>query len=155
MHAAGYQITWPLLMQAYLFGVAGSLAMPLRRIVPASNPHGLPQPLDLVLHDERNPNLGGHLDIVGWEASPETQDSTSLELLCEAIRRPLVRHLACHRIGLHLLHLRLDEVERQAVESGGEASNQGPANDRHRCRSSCVLQDLLGLRIEGQCAKCG
>jgi len=52
-----------------------------RRESTASNPHSPPHTFDLVLHDECNANLGGHLGIVGREPGPQAQETASLELL--------------------------------------------------------------------------
>merc|ERR1712050_768213 len=126
-----------------------------RRESTASNPHSPPHTFDLVLHDQRNANLGGHLGIVGREPGPQAQETACLELLGSAVQWSLVRHLTSHRIRLHLLHLGLDEVERQAEEGGGKASNQATTDDRHRPGSACLLQHLLGLRVERERAKGG
>merc|ERR1711972_491320 len=130
-------------------------AVVARRESTASNPHRPPHTLDPVLHDERNANLGGHLGIVGREPGPQAQETASLELLGSAVQWSLVWHLTSHRIRLHLLHLRLDEVERQAEEGRGKASNQATTDDRHRPGSACLLQHLLGLRVERERAKGG
>merc|ERR1712050_541284 len=126
-----------------------------RRESTASNPHSPPHTFDLVLHDERNANLGGHLSVVGREPGPQAQETASLELLGSTVQWSLVWHLTSHWIRLHLLHLGLDKVERQAEESRGKASNQATTDDRHWPGSTCFLQHLLGLRIERKSAKCG
>merc|ERR550514_2512988 len=95
-----------------------------RWITPRTKPSQadlLPDELHLVLRDERDHGVRGNAEVVGREARPQARDPPGLDLLHGTIDRPLERHLASDRVWLHLLNLRLDEIEGEAEEGGEEA----------------------------------
>eukprot|EP00444_Apocalathium_aciculiferum_P060374 CAMPEP_0183598890 /NCGR_PEP_ID=MMETSP0371-20130417/179156_1 /TAXON_ID=268820 /ORGANISM="Peridinium aciculiferum, Strain PAER-2" /LENGTH=338 /DNA_ID=CAMNT_0025810951 /DNA_START=387 /DNA_END=1399 /DNA_ORIENTATION=- len=86
--------------------------------------HSCPHLLDLILCNQGDHRMRRDAHVVGREAGPQTRDAADLDLLHGAIDRALEWHLTGHRIGLRLLDLRLDIIERER-EEGGEETGDG------------------------------
>mmetsp|Transcript_127560 Transcript_127560/g.407986 ORF Transcript_127560/g.407986 Transcript_127560/m.407986 type:complete len:280 (-) Transcript_127560:57-896(-) len=91
--------------------------------------------------------------VVGREAGPQTSDAADLDLLHGAIDRALEWHLTGHRIGLRLLDLCLDIVERQREEGGEEAGDGGRAEGLSGSRDADRLELVLRQAVEAQHAE--
>mmetsp|Transcript_89534 Transcript_89534/g.278634 ORF Transcript_89534/g.278634 Transcript_89534/m.278634 type:complete len:245 (+) Transcript_89534:237-971(+) len=119
----------------------------------ASEAHGAPGLLDVVLGDERQHGVGGDADIECGEAGVEAQRPAFRHDLHRAIHGALVLELPRDGVGLLLLHLRLDKVEGQGEEGGEETCDGGGAKDLGRAGDAHAGQGVLAGGVEGQHAE--
>merc|ERR1711862_669369 len=79
-----------------------------------------PELLDLVLRKGGDHRVRRNAEVVCREPRPELLRASLLDLLDGAINRPFEWELTSDRIRLHLLDLRLHEVEREREEGREE-----------------------------------
>merc|ERR1712216_596217 len=110
-----------------------------------------PELLEGVLRHQGDHRVRGDTHVERGEPGVESHRSALGHDLPDAVHGALVLQLPRHRVRSLLLHLRLNEVERQAEEGREESGNAGGTENQRNavtpCDSSRSLEEALNASM--------